>query len=158
MARFKFRQALDLRATFVDLMDRAGPPAGSAARCMLPVPLSHARMRQRGYNQAWELARQLGRRRGWPTHADVLHKHRDTPMQSDLSLAERQVNLDGAFEVSAAHRRHVHGQAMMLVDDVMTTGATLRALTHLLRQAGAASVEVWVLARTPAPSGLADGP
>lgn len=153
MTRFKFQQALDLTATFVALMDHAGPPRDGPVRCLLPVPLSEARLRQRGYNQAWELARRLGRRRGWPTHADVVRKVRDTPAQSELSLARRQANLGQAFTVPAARQMHVKDRAVVLVDDVMTTGATAAELARQLKQVGAASVELWVLARTPAPSG-----
>ncbi len=149
IGRFKFGQALELSSTWVDLMLRAGPPPGTAPRLVVPVPLSRERLRQRGYNQAWELARRLAPRLSWPANPELLIKQRHTPEQAGLPLAQRRVNVRGAFALNASQRGHVEGRHVVVVDDVMTTGATANELAQLLTQAGAASVAVWVLGRTP---------
>jgi ComF family protein len=113
------------------------------------VPLSAPRLATRGYNQAWELARRVARARRLPARADLLHRPVDTPAQSGLDRAERQRNLRGAFWVPPLAADAVRGQHLALVDDVMTTGATLREAAAALRQAGAATVQVWAVARTP---------
>jgi ComF family protein len=157
VARFKFQQALDLARPFADLMESAAPPGALAAtgpRWILPVPLSRARLHQRGYNQAWELARRLARRLDWPTRPDLLLKTRDTPEQMALPPTQRRANVRRAFGVNPALRHHLQGAAVVLVDDVMTTGATAGEIARLLKEeAGARSVTPWVFARTPAPKG-----
>ncbi len=118
---------------------------------ILPVPLGSRRLRERGYNQAWELARAVARQLGLPAHADVLQRLRDTPAQTGLTRAERERNLRDLMWVPPQAMPHVAGRAVALVDDVLTTGATANAASAVLKQAGAASVQVWVLARTPRP-------
>ncbi len=118
---------------------------------LLPVPLSAPRLRERGYNQAWELARHLGRRLHRPAQAQVLLRMRQGPAQAELSRAQRLRNLRQAFQVSPAAAPGLQGRHLALVDDVMTTGATAHAACEALLAAGAARVDVWVLARTPAP-------
>lgn len=119
---------------------RSAPPA-----CVVPVPLSAARLRHRGFNQAAEIARALDRRAA-PELA-LLERARDAPPQSELPWSERQRNVRGAFRVT----RPLHGASVAVVDDVMTTGATLEEVARALKAAGAARVENWVVARTPAP-------
>jgi ComF family protein len=117
---------------------------------LVPVPLHLDRLRARGFNQALLLARALGRRRGLATLADVLRRRRDTPLQAGLGAAARQRNLRDAFVVVGAgclRRRDV-----VLVDDVLTTGATANACATALRAAGAARVDVFVVGRTPPPA------
>jgi ComF family protein len=118
---------------------------------IVPVPLSPARLAERGYNQAWELARRLARSTGVPARADVLQRVLDTPHQADLNRAQRLLNPRGAFTVPASQRAAVSGGRIALVDDVLTTGATAREATHTLLRAGALAVDVWVVARTPEP-------
>jgi ComF family protein len=118
---------------------------------IVPVPLSPARLAERGYNQAWEIARRLARSVGVPARADVLQRVLDTPHQADLNRAQRLLNPRGAFTVPAHQRAAVTGCRIALVDDVLTTGATAREATHTLLRAGAAAVDVWVVARTPKP-------
>ncbi|MES2889762.1 MAG: ComF family protein [Pseudomonadota bacterium] len=156
--RFKFRQGLDLGGALAELMlSAAGPTclAQAGARVVVPAPLSRARLRQRGYNQAQELARRLARRRGWTLAPEVVHKVRDTAEQMTLLLSARAGNVRGAYAVKPAQRQVLAGRHVVLVDDVMTSGATLREIAHVLQtQAGAASVEAWVFARTPSPHSL----
>lgn len=146
---FKFHGALDLAQALAAQL-RSAIAAGDGPRpdLLLPVPLSAARLRERGFNQAWEVARRLG----VPARADVLLRTRDTLRQADLPLARRAANLRGAFAVDPLQRSRVRGRSVALVDDVLTSGATAEALAAALRQAGAREVLVWVLARTPAPT------
>jgi ComF family protein len=115
---------------------------------LVPVPLSARRLRERGYNQAWELARRLGAALGIGADAQLLLRPVDTAHQATLPRAERERNLRGAFMVDPARRSAVDGRRIALVDDVMTTGATLREATLELLRAGAAEVQVWAIART----------
>lgn len=126
-------------------------PGDVPATRVLPVPLSPTRLRERGYNQAWELARRLARQQGVLAQAQWLQRLRDTPHQVGLSRRERQRNLRDAMWVTPEGQAGVAGQHVALVDDVMTTGVTAAAGALALKAAGAASVQVWVVARTPAP-------
>lgn len=111
---------------------------------VVPVPLSAARLRTRGYNHAAEIARHL-----LPRKLDLAlcERSRDTPPQMDLPFAERRRNVRGAFRCTRA----LMGASIAVVDDVMTTGATLDELARTLKAAGAARVVNWVVARTAAP-------
>ena len=108
--------------------------------CVVPVPLSAERLRERGYNQSVEIARALGR----PVELELCTRQRNTAQQTDLPWSERQRNVHGAF----ACRRRLEGKSVAVVDDVMTTGATLGEIAATLKAAGAARVVNWVVART----------
>ncbi|HXD05456.1 MAG TPA: ComF family protein [Burkholderiaceae bacterium] len=112
---------------------------------VVPVPLSRARLRERGFNPSWEIARRLARALDLDC-SQTLQRVRETPPQSSLPRLERAKNVLGAFRAVGAAR--IEGEHLALVDDVMTTGATLAAATCALLDAGAARVDVWVLART----------
>jgi predicted amidophosphoribosyltransferase len=118
---------------------------------VLPVPRAPARLRERGFNQAWELARRVASQVRLPTRADVLQRGRDTTHQIGLARAERLRNLRHAFMVLPDAASAVAGRDVALVDDVMTTGATAAACAQALQAAGARAVQLWVVARTPAP-------
>jgi ComF family protein len=151
ITQFKFLGQVELAGGLAQLLSRAVQASGHALpKLALPVPLSRQRLAERGYNQAWEVARRVAATLGLPAHAQVLLRHLDTPHQVDLSRAERQRNLHQAFMVDPQHKALIEGQNLALVDDVMTTGATLAACSSCLLRAGAAQVDVWVLARTPA--------
>lgn len=114
---------------------------------LVPVPLHISRLRKRGYNQAMELARPLARRFGLPLAHDVLLRARRTGAQTDLDAAARATNVRAAFAVKRLPaQKHV-----AIVDDVMTTGATLAECARVLLAAGVERVDVWALARTPLP-------
>ena len=154
IGRFKFQQQPELArllaGVLADAIDRqAGLPR---PHWVLPVPLSPARLAERGYNQAWELARHLATRQGLPARADWLLRLRDTPHQVGLDRRARASNLHDAMWVPPEGRNSVAGCQLALVDDVMTTGVTASAATRALLAAGAAGVQVWVLARTPTPT------
>jgi ComF family protein len=107
---------------------------------VIPVPLSATRLRERGYNQSVEIARQLGAN----LDLALCVRERDTPAQMDLPYAQRKRNVRGAFRCT----RSLAGARVAVVDDVMTTGATLNEVASVLKQAGAARVVNWVVART----------
>jgi len=111
------------------------------------VPLSAARQRERGFNQAHEIAARVARRLGLPVGHALARAERGVP-QAALPWSARAGNVRGAF----ACRRDVRGLAVALVDDVMTTGATLAEAAATLRHAGAARVDAWVVARTLPPA------
>ena len=117
-----------------------------ACDALVPIPLALQRLRERGYNQSLLLARQLADDK---THHAWLERAHETTAQSRLGRQGRLHNLQGAFTVPAAARTALRGRHVLLVDDVMTTGATLRAAAHALRLAGAGKVSALVFARTP---------
>ena len=112
---------------------------------IVPVPLDLARLRWRGFNQAAALAGVLAKRRGRPLRRMALSRCRATPPQVGLGEEERRRNIAGAFAVH--DRAAVRGRTILLVDDVMTTGATVDECARTLRRAGARLVDVAVLAR-----------
>jgi len=120
---------------------------------ILPLPLSDQRLQTRGFNQAWELASALARQTQSPAQADarLLLRVQHTRAQSELKREERLVNVQNAFQVDPLRVAALQGRAVVLVDDVMTSGASLFAAAQALREAGAASVIAVVLARTAAP-------
>lgn len=113
---------------------------------LIPIPLHRARLRQRGFDQALELARPLGRSLGVPVLEGALLRQKATQEQSRLGAIARRRNLKGAFE---ARERLPLPRHVALVDDVMTTGATLRAAAVALHRAGVERVDAWVAARVP---------
>jgi ComF family protein len=150
VGRFKFEQAPGWATALAQLM-RSAPwvePALDEADVLLPMPLSKERLQERGYNQALLLAQALLPHK---VQARTLLRTRHTRAQSELPLKERLRNVEGAFALEPAHRAALAGQRVLLVDDVMTTGASLRAAALPLQQAGVAQLTCLVLARTPAP-------
>ena len=111
---------------------------------LVPIPLHRARLRSRGYDQALELARPVGRALSLPLLANALQRSRTTTAQSRLDADARQRNLRGAFVASNGGSLPAH---VVLLDDVMTTGATLHAAARVLHQAGVRRVDAWVCAR-----------
>ncbi|BBP73303.1 amidophosphoribosyltransferase [Pseudomonas sp. Seg1] len=116
---------------------------------LVPVPLASKRLRQRGFNQAAMLGRWLSKQLDLPFEEQVLRRIHDTNAQQDLDAKARKRNLRHAFAL--APDADVKGRHFALIDDVLTTGATAQALARLLRDAGAARVDVYCLARTPKP-------
>lgn len=143
---FKFRGHTGLAASFATLL-RSTPwvePALEACDAVLPIPLGPQRLRQRGYNQALELARALEPRK---LQADWLLRPTDTPEQHQLARSERLRALRGAFVVDPLHVPRMRQRRLVLIDDVMTTGATLFEAARVLRQCGAAHITAIALAR-----------
>jgi len=117
----------------------------SPPEALVPVPLHRSKLRVREFDQALALARHVSQGVGIPLWADVLIRHRPTLSQVGLSAAERQRNIRGAFTVQKP--QYCTGKALLLIDDVYTTGSTVQECARLLRQAGAARVDVYTLAR-----------
>lgn len=150
IAGFKYRHQIELARPLAAALSRAIDQVGAPAPdWVVPVPLSRERLRERGYNQAWELARRVARRRGVPASAQPLQRVRDTAHQTGMSREQRERNLRDAFWVDDRSGRRLASTRVALVDDVLTTGATAHAAALALRRAGVRSVDVWVLARTP---------
>lgn len=145
LPRFKFHRDLAAGALLSQLMAEAVAtlPRPDA---VIPVPLHRSRLRRRGYDQALELARPLARSLDLPARDDVLQRIRATTPQSELSALARRRNLKDAFAVKPGLRLPAH---VVLVDDVMTTGATLHAAAGALKRAGVQRVDAWVCARVP---------
>ena len=120
-------------------------PAIEAADTVLPMPLWHERLAARGFNQALELARRLAPGKTDPA---LLLRVRDTSPQLPLDRVARLANVRGAFAIDPLRAAIVRGRSLLLVDDVMTSGATLFSAAAVLRQAGAQRVSAVVIART----------
>lgn len=111
---------------------------------ILPIPLHDRRLRERGYNQATDIARPIGAQLGIDVASGVLVRHRDTPTQTALTAQARRGNMRDAFSLAPGANLPEH---VALVDDVMTSGSTLAAARQVCRDAGAKVVEYWVIAR-----------
>jgi len=145
LPRFKFHGDLAAGRLLAALMCEAAPLFPRDA-VIVPVPLHRKRLRQRGYDQALELAKPLASTSGLPLRDDLLRRARATAAQSRLHADQRKRNLRNAFEVDS---KISLPSCIVLIDDVMTTGATLHAAAKALRKAGVAHVEAWVCARVP---------
>lgn len=144
--RFKYLGELPLLRVFGDLLYPTFQTLSQDYRVdfLVPVPLHIRRLRERGFNQALLLIRELSKRTGIPYRARVLRKIKDTPFQTQLKGAQRRKNIKGAFCVEK--REIIEGKSIVLVDDVYTTGATVNECARTLRGAGAERVAVLTLA------------
>ena len=147
IARFKFQADPGLAKALADLMRHAPwvEPALEAATLVVPMPLSPARLHERGFNQALELARHLAPHK---THAHTLLRRGESAHQVGASRQERLNHVRDAFWVAPERAFAVRSQRVVLVDDVMTTGASMYEAARALRMAGAAHITGLVLART----------
>ena len=136
----KFGRRLAVAGYLAGAMADGARPEGEL---MIPVPLSAARLRERGFNQALEIARPLARRLGVPLLLDACIRSQDTLPQASLPWPARRRNVRHAFECSA----DLAGRTVIVVDDVMTSGATLNEFAGVLKAHGAARVINWVAAR-----------
>lgn len=147
IAAFKFHDQVELAAPLAARLVGALADAAAWPDLVVPVPLAPERLAERGYNQAWELARRVAASLGKPANPHALARLLDGPAQAALGRRERARNLRGAFVVNAPAT--ITGRRVALVDDVLTTGATAAEASRALRRAGASAVHLWVLARTP---------
>ena len=147
MVQFKFHEYTGWASTFATLM-RSAPwvePAIEAADWLIPMPLSSTRLRERGFNQALLIARALEDRK---VQAGMLLRVKESPPQSSLSRQERLNEVRGAYALEPSKAGHLLNRRVVLIDDVMTTGASLHAAAHALRRAGVAHITALVFART----------
>ena len=144
-SRYKFGADLAAGRVLATLWRRELCPV-TLPQLLLTVPLHRSRLRQRGYNQTLELARPLARGLGLPLHHDVLQRVRRTEAQTELDAVSRRRNVRGAFALHAGLALPPH---VAILDDVMTTGATLAECARVLKRAGVQQVDVWALARAP---------
>jgi len=114
---------------------------------LVPVPLHAKRLRQRGFDQALELAKMIAKHKDLPLRSDLLIRARNTAAQSYLDATQRRYNLKNAFVAS----QHVMPGHVALIDDVMTTGATVHECAKVLLKAGVKRVDIWVIARVATP-------
>lgn len=143
LQQYKYRQSLHLAKTLSALMAASGATAPANTR-VIPMPLHPRRLAERGFNQSLEIARLLARALSLRLDPHACRRTRFSPPQASLPLRERVRNMRGAFRCDTA----LTGERIILIDDVMTTGASLHALAGAVKAAGAVHVECWVVART----------
>jgi ComF family protein len=148
----KYADRHDARRLFARLLADAGHELLPDCDVIVPVPLTYRRLVRRQFNQSALLARELSLLSGIPWASHLLVKARDTPPQVSLSGNARRENLRGAFEVPEGARPAVADRRILLLDDVLTTGATAEAATRALLRGGARAVDVLTLARVTTPT------
>ncbi len=147
----KHADRAELAGALAAMMARAGAALLREAELIVPVPLHRTRLFRRRYNQAALLARELARRSSRPALPDALIRRRATAALGGMSAAERAAEVDGAFAVRPRRAERIVGRRVLLVDDVLTSGATANACAAALRAAGAVAVDVLAVARVPDP-------
>ena len=145
--QLKYGDRLDLAGPMGAWMARAGDDLISEADILIPVPLHRLRLATRRFNQSALLARAIGRASGVPVDTDALQRRKPTRPQVGLTRSQRAANVQGAFRVAPERAGAVAGRAVVLVDDVLTSGATINAAARALLRAGARRVDVLVFAR-----------
>jgi ComF family protein len=148
---FKHGDRTDAAPAFGRWMVRAGTELLAEADVLVPVPLHWTRLFQRRYNQAALLAQSIAGISGVEVAPGLMRRRRRTPSQGRLKLAARRRNVRGAFQLGRAAAARVKDRRVLLIDDVMTSGATASACARVLVRAGARSVDVLTLARVPRP-------
>ena len=142
LQQYKYNQQLFLAETFSELM--LNNLQANNIDLIIPMPLHPSRLQERGFNQSLEIARIIGKRLNVPITSQAVARIKQSPPQASLPLKERVKNMKGAF----ACYEDLSGLRIALIDDVMTTGASLNALAKAVRAKGAAHVECWLIART----------
>jgi len=145
---FKYHDKTQLAPIFGEWLTRIASDYITKAHFIIPVPLHYWRLLSRRYNQAALLAHSLAEHINLPVLPDTLQRIRRTPTQSGLTRRQRMENMHAAFRVTKNKRKLLKGKSVILVDDVMTTGATLDACSRALHDAGVTDVYVLTLART----------
>ena len=147
VAKLKYGDRPELARFCAKLMALAGHEIWGADAVLVPVPLHRARLFSRRYNQSTELARALGRLTGLPVDPALVVRRKNTPHQVGLSGEARRRNVAGAFAAHPDSLRRLKGRRVVLVDDVITTGATVKSVTRALKSGGAERVDVVSFAR-----------
>lgn len=144
---FKHQDRTDLAPLLASWLVRAGAGFVPPDALVVPCPLHPMRLMARRYNQAAMLAIAFGKATGRELALDALRRVKRTPPQKEMSAAERKRNVAGAFAAADSWRDRLEGRRIVLIDDVLTTGATLSAATRAIKKAGATRVDALVLAR-----------
>jgi ComF family protein len=146
LQRYKYGELLALGASFGHLLANhmAANLLAEMPDLIIPMPLHPKRLQERGFNQSLEVARIVSEKLNVKLDHSVCERIKLSPPQASLPLKERVKNMKGAFNCN----RPLHGQSIVVIDDVMTTGASLNSLAKALKKAGARRVECWVIART----------
>jgi ComF family protein len=146
LQHYKYHDMLPLARTFASLLQQKldARPHREKIDCIIPMPMHYSRLQRRGFNQALEIARIISHNMQIPLDYHSCQRIKPTPPQASLAFKDRIKNIRGVFSCAA----DLHGLNIALVDDVMTTSASLNELAKILKQAGAARVECWVIART----------
>ena len=147
LQHYKYKDMLHLADTFASLLSEkklSNPNLTKKTDLIIPMPMHHARLKERGFNQALEIARIVAKNIRVKLDYTSCQRIKLTPPQASLPLKERTQNIRGVFNCT----QNLQGLNIALVDDVMTTGASLNELAKTLKKAGAAHVECWVIART----------
>lgn len=144
LQHYKYRESLHLAKLFAQLWLNKYSATTTAINLIVPMPMHSMRLKQRGFNQALEIARIISKATTIKLDYSVCQRIKLTPPQASLPLKQRMKNIRGVFKCD----RNLQGLNIALVDDVMTSGASLNELAKTLKQAGAAHVECWVIART----------
>lgn len=152
--QLKHADRLDLAPLFARWLSRSARELIDDADAIVPVPLHPLRLLRRRYNQAAEIARPLAALSGTSYLPDALVRRRATATQGGKSGSGRRRNVAGAFDVPARRRDQVAGLRILLIDDVLTTGATAEGCARALKAAGAARVDLAVVARVQTAAGL----
>lgn len=145
--RFKYWDRMEVAQPVGKWMARAGAEVLEEADLLVPIPLHRMRLAARRFNQAMALAQWVSSATGVPVSPVALQRVKPTPQQVGLSKLQRSVNLQGAFKVPDEARPLVRDRRLVIIDDVLTTGATTNAAARVLLRAGAANVDVLTFAR-----------
>ncbi|MDQ7091614.1 MAG: ComF family protein [Methylococcales bacterium] len=133
-----YKNARLLGQIFADSLTKTSLP-----QCIIPVPLHKKRYRQRGFNQSLEIAKTVGKQLHIPIESKLCIRHRNTPHQIGLPKHKRHENVKNAFSLV----KQINYTHIAILDDVMTTGSTLREITRIFKKAGVSTIELWVCAR-----------
>jgi ComF family protein len=144
LQHYKYRESLHLASTFAALWLEKYACSNSTMDLIIPMPMHATRLKQRGFNQALEIARVISKKNNIALDYKACQRTKLTPPQASLPLKDRIKNIRGVFNCE----KSLHGLNIALIDDVMTSGASLNELAKTLKKAGAARVECWVIART----------
>jgi ComF family protein len=155
--RFKFSRSLACGELLAQELTRAvSHRCSHQPDAIVPVPLHRTRYLARAFNQSELLARHTGKRQGIPVYSGLLHRRRRTRAHSGLDAVSRRINIKGAFRCRLTSRQRDYVRHVALVDDVLTTGATLSECTRALQAEGISKVTIWVVARAPQPQAQPD--
>ncbi len=151
LQRYKYGSMLSLSHSFADLMTAhlmQNDVNSKGIDLIIAMPMHPQRLQERGFNQALEIAKLISKNLDIPLDYKACIREKLTPPQASLPLKERVKNIRGVFSIKKAHQPNLKDLKIALIDDVMTTGASLNELAKTFKKAGASHVECWVIART----------